>query len=128
MNTTTARVLRNSHVAVRLPQRSLNTAVPPNVQITTLPNKIRVATDSTPAHFSSVGLFVDAGARYEIPETSGVSHFIDRMAFKVLFYLSSLSFNHHFMSRAPQRGQRSKWLRTSLPSADRLCVPHPANP
>jgi processing peptidase subunit alpha len=53
------------------------------VQITTLPNKIRVATESTPGHFSSVGLYVDAGSRYEDPSTSGASHFLDRMAFKV---------------------------------------------
>ncbi|KAJ7161262.1 Metalloenzyme, LuxS/M16 peptidase-like protein [Mycena crocata] len=51
-------------------------------QLTTLPNKIRVATQSTPGHFSSVGLYVDAGTRYETPSSSGVSHFLDRMAFK----------------------------------------------
>ncbi|EIM83585.1 mitochondrial processing peptidase [Stereum hirsutum FP-91666 SS1] len=56
--------------------------VNPPVQVTTLPNRIRVATESTPGHFSSVGLYVDAGSRYENPSTSGVSHFIDRMAFK----------------------------------------------
>ncbi|KAF9502330.1 mitochondrial processing peptidase [Pleurotus eryngii] len=54
----------------------------PDAQYTTLPNKIRVATETTPGHFSSVGLYVDAGTRYETPSTSGVSHFIDRMAFK----------------------------------------------
>ena len=54
-----------------------------SVQITTLPNKIRVATESTPGHFSAVGLYIDAGTRYETPNTSGVSHFLDRMAFKV---------------------------------------------
>ncbi|KAH6917049.1 mitochondrial processing peptidase [Coprinopsis sp. MPI-PUGE-AT-0042] len=53
-----------------------------NVKITTLPNKLRVATDTTPGHFSSVGLYIDAGARYETPDTTGVSHFLDRMAFK----------------------------------------------
>ncbi|KIJ54423.1 hypothetical protein M422DRAFT_96732, partial [Sphaerobolus stellatus SS14] len=53
-----------------------------SVQITTLPNKLRVATESTPGHFTSVGLYIDAGSRYETPLTSGVSHFIDRMAFK----------------------------------------------
>lgn len=55
----------------------------PAVQVTTLPNKIRVATESTPGHFSSVGLYVDAGSRYEDSLSSGVSHFLDRMAFKV---------------------------------------------
>ncbi|KAH9486284.1 Mitochondrial-processing peptidase subunit alpha [Psilocybe cubensis] len=64
-------------------RRSLSHASPPpTTQITTLPNKIRVATESTPGHFSSVGLYVDAGSRYETPVTSGVSHFLDRMAFK----------------------------------------------
>ncbi|KAH8102419.1 Metalloenzyme, LuxS/M16 peptidase-like protein [Cristinia sonorae] len=52
------------------------------VQITTLPNKIRVATESTPGHFSSIGLYVDAGSRYEDHSNAGVSHFLDRMAFK----------------------------------------------
>ena len=56
----------------------------PPVQITTLSNNVRVATESTPGHFSSVGLYIDAGSRYETPLTSGISHFLDRMAFKVL--------------------------------------------
>lgn len=58
-------------------------ATEPTVKITTLPNRIRVATEATPGHFSSVGLYVDAGSRYEWSEVSGVSHFLDRMAFKV---------------------------------------------
>jgi processing peptidase subunit alpha len=54
-----------------------------NVKITTLPNQVRVATEDTPGHFTSVGVYVDAGSRYETLATSGVSHFMDRMAFKV---------------------------------------------
>ncbi|KAF8527449.1 mitochondrial processing peptidase [Hysterangium stoloniferum] len=65
-----------------LARRATHTAPNPPVQITTLSNGIRVATEATPGHFSSVGLYVDAGARYEVPSSSGVSHFIDRMAFK----------------------------------------------
>ena len=64
-------------------KRTLASASSPSIQLTTLPNKIRVATENTPGHFSSVGLYVDAGSRYETPHTSGVSHFLDRMAFKV---------------------------------------------
>ncbi|THH06668.1 hypothetical protein EW145_g3928 [Phellinidium pouzarii] len=60
-------------------QPSSNT---PSVQITTLPNKIRVATEAVHGHFAGVGLFVDAGSRYETAENSGISHFLDRMAFK----------------------------------------------
>ena len=66
---------RNVHADARVPN--------PLVQITTLPNNIRVATEASPGHFAGVGLFVDAGSRYETPSNSGVSHFLDRMAFKV---------------------------------------------
>ena len=55
------------------------------VQITTLPNQVRVATEATPGHFSAVGVYIDAGSRYErpwVPGESGVSHLLDRMAFK----------------------------------------------
>ncbi|KAG9090407.1 Mitochondrial-processing peptidase subunit alpha, partial [Ceratobasidium sp. 392] len=56
--------------------------VPPPVEITTLPNKIRVATEATPGHFGALGVYVDAGSRYESPRFSGCSHILDRMAWK----------------------------------------------
>ncbi|KAF8140547.1 Metalloenzyme, LuxS/M16 peptidase-like protein [Boletus edulis] len=80
MKRTAGSVIR--HGKVRLHQRQLSQASLPPLQITTLPNKIRVATESTPGYFSSVGLYIDAGSRYELPSTSGASHFLDRMAFK----------------------------------------------
>ena len=52
-------------------------------KVTTLPNKIRVTTETTPGHFHALGVYIDAGSRYESPATSGVSHLMDRMAFKV---------------------------------------------
>jgi processing peptidase subunit alpha len=51
-------------------------------QITTLPNGIRVATEALPAHFSGIGVYIDAGSRYETDALRGVSHIIDRLAFK----------------------------------------------
>ena len=54
-------------------------------EITTLPNGIRVATEALPGHFSGIGVYVDAGSRYENQHLSGVSHIIDRLAFKVSF-------------------------------------------
>ena len=52
-------------------------------QITTLPNGVRVATEALPGHFSGIGVYVDAGSRYENHALRGVSHIIDRLAFKV---------------------------------------------
>ncbi|KAH8426071.1 mitochondrial-processing protease subunit alpha [Aspergillus melleus] len=51
-------------------------------QITTLPNGIRVATESLPGPFSGVGVYIDAGSRYEDESLRGVSHIMDRLAFK----------------------------------------------
>ena len=51
-------------------------------QITTLSNGVRVATEALPGAFSGVGVYVDAGSRYENENLRGVSHIIDRLAFK----------------------------------------------
>jgi processing peptidase subunit alpha len=51
-------------------------------QITTLPNGIRIATEALPGAFSGVGVYIDAGSRYENETLRGVSHIIDRLAFK----------------------------------------------
>ncbi|RIA81930.1 Metalloenzyme, LuxS/M16 peptidase-like protein [Glomus cerebriforme] len=51
-------------------------------QITTLPNGIRVTSENTPGHFSAVGVYIDVGSRYETQRTLGVSHMLDRLAFK----------------------------------------------
>ncbi|KAF2197132.1 hypothetical protein GQ43DRAFT_484380 [Delitschia confertaspora ATCC 74209] len=51
-------------------------------QITTLSNGVRVATEALPGHFSGIGVYVDAGSRYENEALRGVSHIIDRLAFK----------------------------------------------
>lgn len=51
-------------------------------KITTLPNGIRVATEDLPGHFSGIGVYIDAGSRYENEALRGVSHIIDRLAFK----------------------------------------------
>lgn len=47
-----------------------------------MPNGIRVATESLPGPFSGVGVYVDAGSRYEDESLRGVSHIMDRLAFK----------------------------------------------
>ena len=52
-------------------------------QISTLPNGLRVATEALPGPFSGIGVYIDAGSRYESEELSGVSHIVDRLAFKV---------------------------------------------
>ncbi|KAJ3172540.1 Mitochondrial-processing peptidase subunit alpha [Geranomyces variabilis] len=51
-------------------------------QITTLPNGLRIASQDAPGHFVAVGVYVDAGTRYESDEMTGCSHVLDRTSFK----------------------------------------------
>ncbi|CAI6085424.1 unnamed protein product [Clonostachys chloroleuca] len=51
-------------------------------QITTLPNGLRVASEALPGSFSGVGVYIEAGSRFENQALRGVSHIMDRLAFK----------------------------------------------
>ena len=57
------------------------------LEVTTLPSGLRVATESTPGHFVAVGLYTNAGSRYETAETLGSSHLLDRLSFAVCLFL-----------------------------------------
>ncbi|MBI5605640.1 MAG: insulinase family protein [Deltaproteobacteria bacterium] len=53
------------------------------VQKTTLPNGIRIVTETLPYLYSvSVGIWVENGSRDESPAENGISHFIEHMIFK----------------------------------------------
>lgn len=51
-------------------------------KMTTLENGIRVCTESWNCPTAAVGVYVDAGSRYETPETCGTSHFLEHLLFK----------------------------------------------
>ncbi|KAK4169430.1 mitochondrial-processing peptidase subunit alpha [Cladorrhinum sp. PSN259] len=50
--------------------------------LTTLANGVRVASEDLPDAFSGVGVYIDAGSRYENDSLRGASHIMDRLAFK----------------------------------------------
>jgi len=84
------RCVAHSSKGLGRPQlRRLATAVDRSVeptdydQVTRLPNGVRVATEALPGPFAGVGVYVDAGSRYENEDLRGVSHIVDRLAFKV---------------------------------------------
>jgi predicted Zn-dependent peptidase len=53
------------------------------IRISTLDNGLRVATASmNSVETASVGVWVEAGSRYEAPHLSGISHFLEHMVFK----------------------------------------------
>lgn len=55
----------------------------PETRVTTLPNGLRIATESTLASpTATVGVWIDAGSRFETEETNGTAHFLEHMIFK----------------------------------------------
>ncbi|XP_047310329.1 probable mitochondrial-processing peptidase subunit beta, mitochondrial [Impatiens glandulifera] len=55
----------------------------PLTRVTTLPNGLRVATESNlAAKTATVGVWIDAGSRFETSETNGTAHFLEHMIFK----------------------------------------------
>ncbi|KAL9253940.1 putative mitochondrial-processing peptidase subunit beta, mitochondrial [Drosera capensis] len=55
----------------------------PETKTTTLPNGLRVATESDlAARTATVGVWIDAGSRFESDETNGTAHFLEHMIFK----------------------------------------------
>ncbi len=54
-----------------------------SLQISTLPNGLRIVTEHMPGlQSASVGIWVMAGGRHERPEQNGIAHFLEHMAFK----------------------------------------------
>lgn len=54
----------------------------PETQVSTLGNGLRVASENSGIPTSTVGLWIDAGSRYENEKNNGVAHFLEHMAFK----------------------------------------------
>ncbi|XP_072990496.1 probable mitochondrial-processing peptidase subunit beta, mitochondrial [Typha latifolia] len=55
----------------------------PETRVTTLPTGLRIATESSLASATAtVGVWIDAGSRFETEETNGTAHFLEHMIFK----------------------------------------------
>lgn len=63
--------------------------VPPTL-VTVLKSGLRVASEDSGAPTATVGIWIDAGSRYEDDRNNGVAHFLEHMAFKVRFIIMKL--------------------------------------
>ncbi|KAF2357599.1 Peptidase M16 C-terminal [Trinorchestia longiramus] len=52
-----------------------------NTRVTVLDNGIRVASEPKFGSFCTVGVVLDSGSRYEVAYPSGISHFLEKLAF-----------------------------------------------
>ena len=75
------RVLQTRHKSA---QASVVGALPEYTEVTTLKNGLRVATERVPAECETVtlGVWIDAGSRYEAASNNGAAHFLEHIAFK----------------------------------------------
>lgn len=85
-----------------------------------------MASEALPGPFSGVGVYVDAGSRYENDDLRGVSHIIDRLAFKstkqrtgdqMLESLESLGGNIQCASSRETLMYQSATFNSAVPSA-----------
>jgi len=61
--------------------KSKNDASENVTKVTTLSNGLRVATEAKFGQFCTVGVVIDSGSRYEVAHPSGISHFLEKLAF-----------------------------------------------
>mmetsp|Transcript_18529 Transcript_18529/g.62086 ORF Transcript_18529/g.62086 Transcript_18529/m.62086 type:complete len:461 (+) Transcript_18529:117-1499(+) len=76
-------MLRQSTMSLRRGARafsSLPMEMPTSV--TTLPNGLRVASQTLPGQTATVGVWVDTGSRFETDQNNGVAHFLEHLIFK----------------------------------------------
>lgn len=69
-------------LAARRVSAAAAAAMHPPTQVTTLPNGLRVASQQTADETLTVGVWIDAGSRFETKESNGTAHFLEHMAFK----------------------------------------------
>ena len=57
----------------------------PETRVTAIKNGLRVASEDYGIPTCTVGVWIDAGSRYETAQNNGTAHFLEHMAFKVTF-------------------------------------------
>ncbi|XAR53401.1 Ubiquinol--cytochrome-c reductase [Bertholletia excelsa] len=67
---------------VTLPPPLPDHVEPGKTKITTLPNGVKIASETSLDPVASIGLYVDCGSIYETPVSLGATHLLERMAFK----------------------------------------------
>ena len=72
-----------SPVKTRVVYARLHLRVMEPLQVTSLSNGMRVASETTPfAETACVGIWIDAGSRFENDRNNGCAHFLGHMFFK----------------------------------------------
>ncbi|KAK3235373.1 hypothetical protein CYMTET_54421 [Cymbomonas tetramitiformis] len=98
----------------------------PETVITKLPNGVTIASEAIPGPTVSVGVFIDSGSKYETPNSQGMSHLLERMAFKstanrshlrVTREIETIGANATASATREQMSYTADILKTHLPEA-----------
>ncbi|KAJ1948840.1 Mitochondrial-processing peptidase subunit alpha [Linderina macrospora] len=79
--TTSSSIAANVPLNAKSPRQTV-TSADGYTTTTTLANGLRITSEHNPGHFTALGVYVDAGSRYEDSETAGYAHLMDRLAFR----------------------------------------------
>ncbi|KAK9060788.1 hypothetical protein SSX86_021494 [Deinandra increscens subsp. villosa] len=100
-------------------------------KITTLPNGIKIASETSSSPGASVGLYVKTGSVYETPASYGATHLLERMAFKsttnrshlrVVREVEAIGGNVTASASREQTGYTYEALKTYVPQMVELLV------
>ncbi|KAG4978908.1 hypothetical protein JHK86_038382 [Glycine max] len=123
---------------VSLPPSLPDFVEPSNTKITTLPNGLKIASETSPNPAASIGLYLDCGSLYETPLSSGASLLLEKMSFKstanrshfrVVREVEAIGGNVGASASREQMGYTFDALKTYVPQMIELlidCVRNPA--
>ncbi|KAI8023278.1 Mitochondrial-processing peptidase subunit alpha [Camellia lanceoleosa] len=122
---------------VTLPPPLPDHVEPGKTKITTLPNGVKIASETSPTPSASIGLYVDCGSMYETPHSFGATHLLERMAFKsttnrsylrVVREVEAIGGNVSASASREQMGYTYDALKTYVPEMVELLVDCVRNP
>ncbi|KAI6690102.1 hypothetical protein NL676_026930 [Syzygium grande] len=110
---------------------------PSKTKITTLPNGVKIASETSTNPAASIGLYIDCGSVYETPITCGATHLLERMAFKstrnrshlrVVREVEAIGGNVAASASREQMGYTFDALKTYVPEMVELLIDSVRNP
>ncbi|XP_059634875.1 mitochondrial-processing peptidase subunit alpha-like [Cornus florida] len=122
---------------VALPPPLPDHVEPGKTKITTLPNGIKIASETSANPGASIGLYVDCGSIYETPISSGATHLLERMAFKstvnrshlrIVREVEAIGGNVTASASREQMGYTYDALKTYVPEMVELLIDSVRNP
>ncbi|KAM4131355.1 hypothetical protein ACJW30_01G170100 [Castanea mollissima] len=122
---------------VTLPPPLPDYVEPSKTKITTLPNGVKIASETSANPTASIGLYVDCGSNYEAPASIGATDLLRRMAFKstrnrshlrVVREVEAIGGNVEASSSKEQMSYSFNALKTYVPEMVELLIDSVRNP